>query len=439
MGSMKLPKRCVQIDPFLGRYYADRSADSMAEEIVGHGFDGVQMVVTRDSRVHRELVQALRQRKLHVDYATFGNGTYDTQDLPAGWQDWRMVTRQPMNDGYTRLCLNHPEYRRWKKAQVASVLRQYRFDGVHIMEPFWPEYPGPSAPAYGCLCPRCLALFAKQFSGEQPPEFNDEQSPRFWRKQPELYAHWVQFRVQSHTDFLNDLLNGEGGIRRSHPHVMVTIWILAIDVPEAVKFVREVHGQDIAEVARQVRPDAICLQTHWPDWIKADLAPDYVRFYLPLVRAARAVAANMPIMIQADIGSQPQNRRSWDWIARFQQACRAIGVQSSTLYEYHLGMYMYTEPPRVLKAVRLNRAAIQLVFNKRLDAESAGRPASYRLSPPVRIRSVQVDGNLVRLTTDPLRPAQRYQVTVSEVRDHPASRWLPDTPALTCESHTVTV
>lgn len=436
---MNLPKHCVQIDPYLGWYYAERSAESIAEELAGHRFDGVQYIITRDSRVNRELIDALRRRKIHVDYATFGNGTYDTQDLPDGWQSWRMVTRQPMNDGYIRLCLNHPGYRRWKKAQIARILREYPFDGVHIMEPFWPEYPGPEAPAYACLCRRCLKRFNQMYPGEQPPEFADEAHPLFWRKQPGLYAKWVQFRASSHTDFLDDLLNGEGGIRDNSPRTPVTIWILATDTPDPVRFVREVHGQDIAEVVRQVRPDAVCLQTHWPDWTKANLSPDYVRAYQPLVRTARAIKPKLPIMVQADIGSQSQNRRSWEWIAQFRQACQQIGVQSTTLYEYMLGMYMYTDPPRVVKATKTGRNTVVLVFSKRLDTKSAGEGSRYIFSPPLEINHIEVDGNLVRLRTAEVRRGLRYRLTVKGVADDPAARWLSNTPACTLVEQTVTL
>jgi len=429
----------VQIDPFLGRYYANRSAESIAEEIAANGFQGVQYIVTRDSRVNRDLLNALRRRRIHVDYTTFGNGTYDTTDLPDGWQQWRMVTRQPMNDGYTRLCLNHPEYRRWKKARIASVLRQYPFNGVHIMEPFWPEYPGPTAPAYACLCERCRSLFSQMYHAEQPPDFTDEAHPRFWRTQQELYAKWVEFRVKSHTDFLNDLLNGDGGIRETHPRIPVTVWILAIDVPDPVRFVQEVHGQDIAEVVRQVRPDAVCLQTHWPDWLKENLPPDYVKAYQPLVRAARAVRPDLPMMIQADIGSQPQNRRSWQWIDAFRKACAAIGVHSTTLYEYMLGMYIYAEPPRVVKAMRTGKSAVLLVFNKRLDAQSAAKKSRYTFIPPLPISRTEVDGNLVRLYTAPMQAGKRYHLTIRDISDDPSTRWLPDTPAVKLQEQTITL
>ena len=436
---MKIPTRCVQIDPFLGRYYANRSAESIAEELAVHGFSGVQYIVTRDSRFNRELLDALRRRRMHVDYATFGNGTYDTTDLPPGWQEWRMVTRQPVNDGYTRLCLNHHGYRQWKKAQMVRMLRLHPFDGVHIMEPFFPEYPGPTAPAYGCLCDRCRNLFAKTGSGEPPPEFNDESHRLFWRNQPELYARWVELRAEWHTAFLDDLVNGEGGIRQSHPRAMVTLWVLAIDTPDPVQFVKEVHGQDIAELVRRVRPDMVCLQTHWPDWVKAELPPDYVRAYQPLVRTARAVQPNLPLMIQADIGSQPQNRRSWDWIGRFRDACNRIGVQSTTLYEYMLGLYQYTDPPRVVKAQRLPDNVVLLVFNKRLDARNARDKVCYQFTPAVQIQQLEVDGNLVRLRVDRLRQGRRYRLTVRDISDDPSARWLADTPALTLQEQTVQV
>ncbi|MCS6949936.1 MAG: N-acyl-D-glucosamine 2-epimerase [bacterium] len=435
---MNLPSRCVQIDPFLGRYYTDRSAESIAEEVAAHGFNGVQLVITRDSRLPTALLHALRQRKIHVDYATFCNGTYDTHDLPEGWREWRMVTRLPVQDGYTRLCLNHPGYRYWKKKQITQVLRSHPFDGVHLMEPFWPEYPGPNAPAYACLCKRCRALFEERYS-EPPPEFGEEASPRFWRRQPELYMKWVEFRVQSHLEFLQELIHGEGGIRQVHPRVAVAVWILAVEAPNPVRLVREVHGQDVAEVARQVRPDAICLQTHWPDWMKEALPPDYVRAYQPFVQAARAVRPNLPIMIQADIGSQPQNRRSWQWIHAFREACRRVGSRGSTLYEYSLGMYMYTEPPRVLRTERIERSGVLLVFSKRLNAQSAREKSHYAFHPPLQVQRVEVDGNLVRLHTDPMHAALRYRLTVRNVEDDPSVRWLPETPALTLQEQTVTL
>lgn len=435
---MSFPERCVQIDPFLGRYYAHRSAESIAEEIAVHGFQGVQMIITRDSRVPEALLRALRQRKIRVDYTTFCNGTYDTHDLPEGWHGWRMATRLPVNDGFTRLCLNHPDYRRWKKAQVARVLRRYPFDGVHLMESFWPEYPGADAPAYACLCERCQSLFQQRY-GEPPPDFRQEAHPRFWRSQPELYAKWGEFRVQSHTDFLDDLLHGEGGIRREHPRLPVTVWVLAVDVPDPLRLLREVHGQDIAEVVRRVRPDALCLQTHWPDWTEADLPPDYVRAYQPLVQAARQVLPALPMMIQADIGSQPQNRRAWEWIRAFQRACRRIGVQSSTLYEYSLGLYMYTEPPRVVKAARRGRNEVLLVFQKRLDPRLAQQKHRYLFQPPLEIRRIEVDGNLLRLTTSPLHPERRYRLRVQGLADDPSVRWLPETPAQTLSVQEVTL
>lgn len=144
-------------------------------------------------------------------------------------------------------------------------------------------------------------------------------------------------------------------------------------------------------------------------------------------------------MIQADIGSQPQSRRSWQWINRLREACKSIGAQGTTLYEYMLGMYMYTEPPRVVKTMRAGRNSVLLVFNKRLDAQSAGEKSRYTFTPAVEINQVEVDGNLVRLYTAPTHARRRYRLRIHGVSDDPSARWLPDTPALTLPEQTVTV
>jgi len=58
-------------------------------------------------------------------------------------------------------------------------------------------------------------------------------------------------------------------------------------------------------------------------------------------------------------------------------------------------------------------------------------------SPALPIKQVEVDGNLVRLTTAPVRQGTRYRVTIRGVSDDPAARWLPHTPAQTLMEQTV--
>jgi hypothetical protein len=42
-------------------------------------------------------------------------------------------------------------------------------------------------------------------------------------------------------------------------------------------------------------------------------------------------------MIQADTGSQKQNRRSWSWIREFERTSAGMGAANTTIYEYPIG------------------------------------------------------------------------------------------------------
>jgi hypothetical protein len=104
-----------------------------------------------------------------------------------------------------------------------------------------------------------------------------------------------------------------------------------------------------------------------------------------------------------------------------------------------LGLYIYTEPPKVVRAMRTGCNTVLLVFNKRLNVQSAEQKSRYTFAPPLEINRVEVDGNLVRLHTAPIRARQRYRLTIRGVSDDPSARWLPDTPAITLSEQTVTV
>jgi hypothetical protein len=423
--------RSLEIDPVFG-YYRERTPTSIAAEVRANGYSIVRYVLTADSNVDPVLIAAFHREQIGVWYTTFANGVYSTRDLPAGWQEWRMVTRTELegktrdSDGFTRLCLNDPDYRAWKKRQIGQMLRQHPFQGVDIVEPHWPEYPGVTSPEYGCFCRHCLAAFRKRFPEEASlPDILHADSPRSPQRNPALWRKWLTFRQASLTDFLTDLVNGAGGIRQAAPHTPVCIWTLALTEQNGVQRVREDSGEDPAEIARVVRPDLYCFQTHWPDWMRGDLKPDYVQSYRPFVEQVRAVAPAMPLMIQADTGSQPQNRRSWEWVAAFERACATLGVGSTTCYEYFIGGYMYTDPSRLVD-VRRQGNGIELRFTKRLAA-GAAHLSHYELSPG-HITSARLDGSVVSLTIEGLRPGDLAALTVRDLSDDAGRRLFPDTP-----------
>ncbi|HZP80631.1 MAG TPA: hypothetical protein VFB21_03250, partial [Chthonomonadaceae bacterium] len=245
----------------------------------------------------------------------------------------------------------------------------------------------------------------------------------------------LEFRHASLTDFLNDLVNGKGGIREATPRARVCLWTLALSEPNGLQRVREDSGEDAAELARVVRPDLHCFQTHWPDWVIADLPPNYVDAYRPFLAAVRAAAPKLPLMIQADTGSQPQNRRSWDWIRGFERACARLGVGSTTFYEYFIGLSMYTDAPRIAE-VRAHKASVELRFTKRLDTASARDRARYHLDKG-RITAVRVDGSNVHLTVEGVRPGDHCTLTVRDIADDTRVRLFRDHPPAVLTSQTV--
>ncbi|MBM3495876.1 MAG: N-acyl-D-glucosamine 2-epimerase [Armatimonadetes bacterium] len=432
----------AQVDPGFA-YYKDRSPESIADEIAANGYKVVHYVVTNDATISEPLVAAFRKRGIGVWYLTFGNGTYSTTGLPEGWEKWRMVTRsdlagKPLNDGYTRFCLNNPDYRAWKKASMAAVLRKHRFLGVEIAEPHWPEYPGITAPAYACFCGHCKAAFRKAYPEEpELPDILDPASDRHPDRNPSLWRKWLTFRASSLNAFLNDLVNGRGGLRATSPGRKVCTWTLALLGPEGMRRVLEDSGEDAAEVVRIVKPDVHCLQTHWPDWLRADLKGDYVLGYRPFLDGIRKVAPKQPVIFQGDIGSQKQNRRSWEWIREFERACDRMGAQGSQMYEYFIGGYIYDDPPRIAAATR-SRDTVRLSFTKRLDRASAGVVSAYALSRGT-VQAVTVDGSVVTLRIVNAPPSVRLNVTVRNIRDASDRRLFDDRPPKTLREQTVTI
>jgi hypothetical protein len=440
--ALPLLGRGVELEPGF-EYYHDRSRDSVAIELGTHGYRVVHYILTVDSSVDPAYIEAFHRQGIGIWYTTFANGTYSTDDLPEGWESWLMVMRStlsgtPLDDGYWRLCLNNPGYRAWKKKTTGEMLRKYAFDGVSLVEPHWPEYPGRTNPAYACFCPHCLAGFKKMFPEANGfPDILDAASPDSPEKNSKLWRKWCRFRTASLTDFLDDLVNGKGGLRAAGPGKKICVWTLALDEPNGVQRVMDDSGEDPGEITRVVKPDVYCLQTHWPDWVKPDLAPDYVKAYQPFIDAIRAAAPNMPLMIQADTGSNKGNRRSWAWIEAFEKACHALGVGSTTFYEYAIGLYIYQDPPRIAEA-SWQGSGIRLLFDKRPAADSAGDRGKYSLSVG-RVAAVTVDGTVVTLAIEGVKPGVPVTLRVKGIADDPDRRIYDDFPACVLAEQAVAI
>lgn len=414
-------------------YYGQRSPESIASELRANGFSTVHFIFPTPELIDPKLIEACHRERIGVWYGAFANTSYSVDELPEDWETWEIIRRGDLSgEEYDRsaiqFCLNRPEFRKWKQEQIVAVLKKHPFDGLDVMEPYWPDWPGPKSPRYGCFCDACATTFRSMFGeGLSLPDVVDSDAPDSPQKNPELWRQWLLFRQNSVTAFLNLLVNGKGGVRASAPGVKVCAWSLGLmDDPDGSK-VREVNGCDIAALAQTVKPDMLCIQTHWPDWMKKDLAPDYVKAYQPFVDAAHASGPAIPVMIQADAGSRKDNRRGWDWIGSFRKTCDDMGVRSSTYYEYFISGYMYSDAPRVA-FVRSQPGGVQLHFTKRLAHKSATDLANYKVEG-IDIKEAKLDGNIVTLLGEGLVPGKRYVLTASGISDAPGLRLVPEEPS----------
>lgn len=420
----------IQIDPSFA-YYLNRSEESVASELELAGYRTVRYFVTDEGKVNRRLVEAMRARGMQVWAMVLGNGVYSTSHLPADWPEWQMTLLKPVQDGFFRLSPFSHRYITWKKQALAGLIRTVPFNGVEIAEPYFPEWNGLQTGVYGDVGPFARAAF-RRFSGGEMPEFRYRSSPYYYKKDVGRYLLWIEFRVQAVNGFLNELINGAGGVRETKPDIRVATWSVAVNARDALSRVREEQGIDAAEMIRTVRPDLHVVQTHWPDWMRAKLAPDYAKAYRPFIDQIRASHPSLPLGLQADIGSIRPIRRSREWLRRFAAAAGELGYAMWTAYEYHIGHYMYTEPPVPVRAERQGAGRILLEFSKRIDPETAADSRNYtcyesgrKLEPA--LQAVKVDGNRAILRAEAF-PAKGLSIRVKTIRDTPSLWLLPNQP-----------
>ncbi len=439
----------VMVDPRFA-YYHDRSAESIVEEIKANEYDEVHLCASVESALDPALVKGFRDAGIKVWLVSSLNGTTTTAGLPEGWEAWRMVLRLPQGDPrrmqadqpasgssavqaampgntFTYLCPNNPAYREWKKKQIVEALTANQFTGIDLTECAFPAYAGPESRDYGCLCDACAAAFFRWGSTETAglPGFEDKDTAHFWKTDTALYEKWVGFRVSTVVDWLDEIVNGKGGIREKFPNVKVATWCPGLDAPEPLAKLREWQGVDAAAIVRRVKPDSHVIRTAQPDWSKPELPSDYPGRYKPLFDAIHEAAPSLPIVLESDIGSAEGCRRTAQWITDAQDAAKKAGFGLLLCYEYQLGDSSYTVAPELVKWT-FEQDTITLVFSKRLDAAAASNISSYSLSPG-RVDFARVDGNIVRLTVS--GASSGSVLTVSGLTDDAQRRLFRNRPA----------
>ncbi|WP_370733785.1 N-acyl-D-glucosamine 2-epimerase [Paenibacillus dakarensis] len=419
----------IQFDPSF-KYYQDRSAESIADEFVQNGYTTVRYFVVNENHVNRELVETLKDRGLFVWALVLGNGSYSVENFPPEWRSWQMELLTPVNDGYYRFSPHSADYVDWKKKKLAGLVKDIPFDGIEIAEPYFPEWDGINRGVYGDVGPIAKSAFQHQYGYDRTPNFTDPNHSDYYLTNQELYRDWIEFRVKAVNGFLNEVINGENGIRAVRKDISVATWSLAIDAgSDSVSKLREIQGLDAAEMISTVRPDVHFLQTHWPDWMKSQeaLPPTYIKQYQNFVDQIRAVHSDIPLGVQADIGSGLWMVKDRNWYKSLGKEALEMGMKTWTAYEYHLGKYMYEEAPVPVTISRPHHNQVIISFQKRIDAYSAKLPGSLVIVTdnseiPIAPDDITSDGNMLIIQSDQL-PKKEFRLRIQHVTDTP-SYWL---------------
>ncbi|WP_372011177.1 N-acyl-D-glucosamine 2-epimerase [Paenibacillus chitinolyticus] len=414
----------IQVDPSFP-YYQNRSPESIADELLQRGYKTVHYFVVNETDVNRSFIEALQAKGIGVWALVLGNGSYSTTRFPSDWPSWQMELLKPLNDGYYRFSPHSPAYVQWKKQALAKLVRDYPFDGIEVAEPYFPEWDGINRGVYGDVGPLAQKAFRDK-TGLEMPDFTNASSPRYYLTDTAAYLKWIDFRVETVNDFLNELMNGKGGVREARPSILVATWSLAIDAgPGSFDKLRELQGLDAAAMVGRVKPDIHFLQTHWPDWLKPQesLPPDYVKHYRVFADKIKAEYPDLPLGVQADIGSALSMVKDGGWVSAFSDSVRALGYSTWTAYEYHLGGYMYREAPVPDKAQRLSRTEVKIPFQKRIDEGSAKSEGNVTVSAGTQSFTlnpgeISVDGSNLLIRSDRL-PKKEFRLTLRGIKDTP--------------------
>ncbi|MWV46958.1 N-acyl-D-glucosamine 2-epimerase [Paenibacillus sp. HJL G12] len=415
----------IQIDP-LFPYYQNRSADSIAEELQLAGYRTVHYFVVNESQVNAELIDSFHHRGMAVWALVIGNGTFSTSHLPPEWPTWKMGLLKELNDGFERFSPFSKEYVQWKKEAVSRMLREYPFDGIEIAEPYFPEWDGIRRGVYGDIGIAAEQAFLEKY-GLPVPEFLNRFAAHYYKKTPDAYAKWIDFRVDAVNALIDEIINGSGGAREARQDILVATWSLAVD-GGAVSTLRlkEWQGLDAISMIGRVKPDLHVLQTHWPDWMKRNLKADYPGSYESFAAPIRAAFPELPLGIQADVGSRANMVKDRGWLNRFQNTVYDLGYQTWTAYEYHLGGYMYQEPPVPLAASIQGETEVVVSFNKRLDPDSTGgivtggQDIDEAGKEAIRMVESIVDGNRLWLRFNRLPEIRPFDIEIGHAKDTPS-------------------
>lgn len=439
-----LHAKTVQID--LGfDMYKDRSARSIAEEIIANGYEGVFYFVTSDKGIRKDVIEELQKRDIPVAALLCASGTYMPEDERIkDWKKYRMEFTNSTMDQYKLMTFVDKDYLAWMKDRVVRILSKNGFDGFTFAEVMFPIANGleNEKVLYGDISPAFQDAFKKATGNTIFPEFVNKNKPNYYKKNPKVYNDLVEYRVKVINNFYSEVVNGKDGVREKCSGICVASWSQGIADVNGVKNLREWEGNDAASMIKTVKPDIHFIQTHWIDWSNKEIKGDYPLQYKPFFDAIKKADPKMPIGLQADFVSQEGARRNLEHQKLFYKTCDQMGIDTTTYYVFCMRWAVYNDPPVLCKATRVSNNTVELCFDQRISKDSAKFVTGKKIitsddRKSFTVKSAEVDGNLLKVVLDGDISAKEISVDISGIKDAPEYRFPPKGKVNTVGANTI--
>jgi hypothetical protein len=327
------------------RYYDQVPAREVARQIRERGFTCVHLVdygapCTASEKL-KAFADACRAEQL-VPALAIWPGTHST--LYATHPEWRqrMLTGgDGKHDWRTYLCPNQPGFVAAYCQWVEERMRAAGLEAVQLSEIWFENWGGPLAdgrpnPRYACVCHACVTRFQSVAAGVDIREMLTNSSSRLYFQKPEnaaLYQRWVDMRVDTIQEFGKAVITAA---RRARSKACIKVMYMA-DARVKLNGGREYLANDLDRMVSEWKPDVLTLQDAWQDWVQASLGANFVRDYAKAYKErVEKLHPGIFIMSHADIGSQPQSKRSPEWIRQFAQDTVDAGLGAPVFYEWSI-------------------------------------------------------------------------------------------------------
>lgn len=420
------PRRAVQLEPGFA-YYAARSAESIVSEVRANGHDCLHLICLSDTVRPEGIVEEARRQGVEIWASFFPSGVYMADALfPPERDSWRMQFTTDQLSGYRFYSYVHSDYREWWKQHLRRVIGDHPFDGVLFYEVAYPSVEGiaEEIPTFADISSGAVLAFQRATGRSSFPDFADPGHPHYYHTDRGLYGDLVEYRVQSIMGFLQEVLDGPGGLRRAFPDLMFATWTIALAQPGGMETMREREAQDAARLVVELRPDAHFFQSHYPDWYPADQPPTYLRGYEPYIGAVRDAAPTLPLGVQGDVCSTCPYRRDPGWWRGFEETAHALGLAITTYYEFALRWEVYFAPPVAVETSLAPSGEAVITFDQRIAPASCAFLEGLELAGDRGIEQVEVDGNLLRMrVVGQLSPGEEIRVPIGGISDDPSVRY----------------